>query len=464
MIDCIIWKRFASARPVRQPVTLCLAAIALLAALHLASFKAMAQEDREITDQSLLLAVVTELLLDEAVPAHYLDVEARDGIITLSGKVSNILARDRAVYLARSVKSVRSVIDRIAVTAVERSDANLREDVARSLAEDPATDSFEITVDAADGVITLIGTVDSRAEKQLAATVAKGVRGVREIRNDVAIEYREVRPDDEIAADIRRRMELDAYLDPMHVEMEVTGGEVKLAGTVGSAVEKQRAFENASVAGVTDVDISGLEVRLWAEETYEKKDIVTSPADAQVRQAVEDALRFDPRVTAFDIAVEADGGTVTLTGLVDNLKAKRAAEEDARNTAGVRRVRNYIRVRMQEPPEDEDIHARVQEALARDPILAGHDIDIQVHNQGVILDGTVDSYYQKYHAQDVAFRVVGVAAVDNNLDVTGEWEWKSDRDLKADIEDQLFWSAYVNDQKITVEVENGVVTRERKVR
>jgi osmotically-inducible protein OsmY len=43
-------------------------------------------------------------------------VNTRDGIVTLSGWVDNLLAKERAGQIAESVKGVRAVVNRIATT------------------------------------------------------------------------------------------------------------------------------------------------------------------------------------------------------------------------------------------------------------------------------------------------------------------------------------------------------------
>ncbi len=39
-----------------------------------------------------------------------------------------------------------------------------------------------------------------------------------------------------------------------------------------------------------------------------------------------------------------------------------------------------------------------------------------------------------------------------------EWAWKSDRQLKADVRNQLAWNPFVDEQNIEVSVEEGAVT------
>ena len=84
---------------------------------------------------------------------------------------------------------MRGVIDRITVTPVSRPDEDIRKDILTALLQDPATESYQVPVSVQDAVVTLTGSVGSYAEKQLAARIAKGVKGVKEVRNDVTINY-----------------------------------------------------------------------------------------------------------------------------------------------------------------------------------------------------------------------------------------------------------------------------------
>lgn len=85
------------------------------------------------------------------------------------------------------------------------------------------------------------------------------------------------------------------------------------------------------------------------------------------RGAVNDALLYDPRVNAFNIDPDIVGSTVTLRGKVDNLKAKRAAEQDVKNTVGVSYVENRLKVRLDTWPNDAKVAESIRNALLRDP-------------------------------------------------------------------------------------------------
>ena len=81
---------------------------------------------REIKDIDITLAIERQLQKDEGVPAHLIDVRTKDGIVTLSGPVENLLARERAPEIAATIKGVRSVINFIDVLSIIRSDAQIR--------------------------------------------------------------------------------------------------------------------------------------------------------------------------------------------------------------------------------------------------------------------------------------------------------------------------------------------------
>jgi hypothetical protein len=69
----------------------------------------------------------------------------------------------------------------------QRSDARLHEDICDRLTEHPAIDASEIEVEVQGCEVTLRGTVESRAVKHLAETMAETVPGVREIHNQLRV-------------------------------------------------------------------------------------------------------------------------------------------------------------------------------------------------------------------------------------------------------------------------------------
>ncbi len=440
---------------------------------------------QQLDDMDVENAVSTELLSHSSVPSYLIDVDSNNGIVTLSGSADNILIKQRAEKIAMAVKGVRGVVNNIEVDVPIRSDKALRSDVVDALLYDPATDSYELTVSVDNGVVTINGNVDSWQEKRLAAQVAKSVKGVKKINNEIDFHYDEDRSDYEIKTDIQSALKNDIRVDHALIEANVKNGKVNLDGTVGSATEKQQAKFLSWVAGVNKVDASDLEVKFWARDDNLRKDKYVEKSDEQIEQAVNDALWYDPRVSYFDIEVSVDDGIVDLMGTVDNLKAKQAAKETAKNIVSVLLVNNYIKVRP-EIPADEALEEDVRDALLRDPYVDRFEIDVTANNGKVYLYGNVDSYFEKYQAEDVATKVYGVVNVNNKLDVRTDqaydedyyhydyYDWNtfypsiytynyfdetlSDKQIKDNIESQLWWSPFVNEPEVNVSVDNGVAT------
>jgi osmotically-inducible protein OsmY len=413
-----------------------------------------------LDDMDITRAVESDLQTDPAVSANLIDVATFDGVVTLAGKVPNLLSKERATLVAESIKGVLSVVNTLKVTPRLRTDREIQRDIENALIADPAADSYKIGVTVDNGVATLMGTVESRAEKQLAGQAAKAVKGIKALNNDIEVNYVADRSDAEIQRDIEGRLEWNVYVDDILIDVGVTDGKVALSGIVGSAAEKTQAIQDVWVAGVRSVDATGLRVEWWTREEMLKKEPFEPKPDAEVKKAVEKALFYDPRVASTNVEVEVDIGQVTLSGVVDSLIAKRSAEMDTRHTAGVRWVKNLLKVRTAEPLPDSRLEEEIRRSLMRNDLLERYNFTISVVNQKAYLYGTVDSHYEKRQAEDVAAGIAGVNEVANYITVRQIWEWRSDSEIKADVEAELFWSPYVDSEDVTVTVEDGDVILE----
>jgi osmotically-inducible protein OsmY len=173
---------------------------------------------------------------------------------------------------------------------------------------------------------------------------------------------------------------------------------------------------------------------------------------------------------------------------VDNLKAKQAAAQTARLTVGVRQVINRIKVRPQTRYEDTALEERIRQSFQRDPVVDSLEITVDVQNGIAELFGSVETAFERTWAENLASRVNGIISVKNYLAVTGYFDpnlydpylddWysgdgpdyynppvtlKSDRSIKQAIENEFFWSPFVDGDDIDVQVENGRATLTGKV-
>lgn len=446
-----------------------------------------AQSKKILPDAAISAAVESELFADYSVPHDDIDVGTNAGVVTLTGTVNNLMARDHAQRLAQTVRGVRSVVNRIAVEPRgKRSDQQLRDDVIAAMAYDAATDSYELRVSVSDRVATLSGKVDSYAERDLAEKVARGVHGLRDVRNQISVQYKSSRPDPEIRADVLARLRWDAYVEHELISAKVAAGNVELSGKIGSEAERGRAYADAWVAGVRSVNADKLEVEPWLKSQRARK---PSPkvGDREIERAVSAALLYDPRVSSFNVAPSATGGVVTLRGNVDNLKAKRAALGDARATTGVSRVIDRIHVRLT-PKDDKTIAKNIRSAFERDPYVERFEVSVNVVDGTAYLNGTVDSSWEKMRADQLASVAAGVKSVRNNLTVYDDrsplvyeprvydhypydysWysytpgSWREDAEIQDEIKDELFWSPFVDADQVKVHVSDGVATLEGTV-
>lgn len=454
---------------------------------HAPPARAAPRDSKAMSDTAINAAVEAELFEDNAVPHNRIDVSTSQGIVTLTGRVTNLLARDQAQRLVQTVRGVRSVVNRIEVAPhAKATDEQLQKDVALALAYDPAADSYEVAVDVKAGTVTLNGKVNSFAERALAERVARSIAGVRDVQNKLTVQYAKPRSDLEIKADVEARLRWDAYVHHDLITVNVQNGNVALEGSVGSDAERSRAFMDAWVMGANKVDSSRLKVEPWAKTPSTRAGKAWDVTDAQIENALQAAFLYDPRVASYKVIADATERVVTLHGVVDNLRAKRAAMQDARATTGVTNVINRIRVRTPETKEDE-IAKSIRAAFERDPYVERYEILVSVNDGTAYLRGTVDSFFEKMRADQLAASAKGVAAVRNNLTVYDDrsplvyeprvydywpydYPWyrvrpglQSDGEIKAEIEDEMFWSPFVDAGQVQVKVDSGVATLQGKV-
>lgn len=438
-----------------------------------------------MSDEEITEAIENEIRYDPAISPDDVEVHTAEGVVTLTGTAENLLTRERTERVAETVKGVRSVVNLIQIEPSEyRSDTSIRDDVEDALLLDPATDSYEIRPSVRDGAVTLRGSVESWAERDLAEKVAMGVPGVTGIRDEISVEPEVVRNDTEIERDIEEVLRWDVLVDHALVEVDVKGGDVELRGVVGSAAERRQAALDAWVAGVRSVDDTDLTVARWARDEDLRADKYQAVSDSGIEDALELALLYDPRVLGSNISVSSEDGIVTLQGMVQDLRAWRAAGDVARNTVGVSMVKNQLRIEPPNPPSDNRIADNIQDALQRNPYVDADGILVTVIDGTATLSGSVQSDFERAQADDAASGVLGVVEVENLLEVTGPARpllydpyvstvnpqgltWyryepsrpgTADDVIEAAIEREFFWSPFVDGSDIVVTVEDGVAT------
>ena len=135
------------------------------------------------------------------------------------------------------------------------SNQELETAVKEELDFEPKVDAESVAVQAADGTVTLRGTVGSFFEKRAAQKAAEGVWGVVKVDNklEVHLLVGGRRDDAELRGDVLQALMLDAMV-PRSIDASVYESIVTLSGEVERAFERDEAIRVAgNVRGVVDV-------------------------------------------------------------------------------------------------------------------------------------------------------------------------------------------------------------------
>lgn len=174
-------------------------------------------------------------------------------------------------------------------------------------------------------------------------------------------------------------------------------------------------------------------------------------SDKDLREAVEDALDWEPIINAKRIGVSVKDGVATLAGHVDSFPQKREAEKVAGLVRGVKAVVCELEVSLPSPDErsDDEIARAAANAIAWNTLLPKDKIQVWVDNGRVTLEGTVDWQYQRRAADHSVRYLAGVKDVNNHIVVKAGIDRIA---VKTQIEAALLRNAQLDANNIRVEV------------
>jgi len=207
-------------------------------------------------------------------------------------------------------------------------DDDLWRHVAAELSWDPQVDSDAIEVSAADGTVTLRGTVATLRLKQAGGRAAARVRGVTRVANELRVQIpdRDRRDDEDLRGDVLEALMLDVSV-PMTVDAQARDGFVTLTGTAHWHYQREAAeLRTANVPGVAGIDN-------------------TISLAREAREAIRAAFRRDAAIEADGLSVDTSSdGLVILSGMVSSWAAHDHALAATWSAPGVIQVDDRIRV------------------------------------------------------------------------------------------------------------------------
>jgi osmotically-inducible protein OsmY len=215
-----------------------------------------------------------------------------------------------------------------------------------------------------------------------------------------------MRDSEELQRDVQNAIKWEPLLKAAEIGVTAKDGVVTLSGTVDSFFKKEEAEEAAkSVFGVKAV-VEKIQVHFGNSIQKNDNDIATE---------IINAYRLNWEVPTDLVKVRVENGWVTLEGELEWNYQKDAAKRVVRYLDGVIGVSNNITI--QSKSKDILEKSSIENALERNASLEDNDINVDVNGNKVTLKGTVSSWYQKDEAERVAWNAIGVANVNNELEV-----------------------------------------------
>ncbi len=180
-------------------------------------------------------------------------------------------------------------------------------------------------------------------------------------------------------------------------------------------------------------------------------------SNADLQKDVQDAIKWEPLLSAAQIGVTAKDGVVTLTGTVDSYAKKQEAENATKNVHGVTAVAEEIEVRFgnESKKDDTEIANAAVNALKWDWQVPNDKVKVKVQNGWITLDGELAWNYQREAAHNAVRWLTGVTGVSDNVTIKSETH---DAIEKKAVQDALTRNWSINDLDINVSVSGTKVT------
>lgn len=212
--------------------------LALLTVIMLGTTAATAQVNA-IKDGWLVMKVHSEFVNEDVLSGSNIDVDVKNGVVTLQGTVPNDAARARAMELARKNDGVKNVVDQLRIAPAHDNRAERAMDKTKDKSEraaDKAADKTARAADKAEDKLDKAGDKSANAAKKTGRAIDDGW-----IKSKIYAQY---------------LTEWNTVLDDSDIDIDVNNNFVTLNGTVKSTAARVKAVDIAKrtdgVKGVKD--------------------------------------------------------------------------------------------------------------------------------------------------------------------------------------------------------------------
>lgn len=175
-------------------------------------------------------------------------IRSKNGVVTLTGVVAEEAHKSLAQETVAGLPGVVSVDNKLEIKGsppTANSDAWLRNKVKITLLFHSSVSAGKTEVDVKDAVVTLRGTADSMAQKELATEYAMDVDGVKDVKNEMTIAatsrktrtVSEKMDDASITAQVKLTLLYHRSTSALNTSVSTTKGVVTLTGKAGNTAE-----------------------------------------------------------------------------------------------------------------------------------------------------------------------------------------------------------------------------------
>ncbi|MDR3716402.1 MAG: BON domain-containing protein [Puia sp.] len=220
-----------------------------------------------------------------------------------------------------------------------------------------------------------------------------------------------MRTDLQIQQDVIDQLKWEPVLNAASIGVAVKNGIVTLTGIVDTYFKKITAEDAAKkVAGVKAV---AEDIQVGVSPSFRK-------TDAEIAEAVLNALKWNTLIPDEKIKIAVENGVVTMEGELFWEYQRNAAAIAVGTLAGVKRVNNLITIKSDISVSPSDVRQKIFAAFQRSATIDSGRVSVEVIGKRVILSGKVRSLGEKEDAVYAAWSAPGVTAVENKLSVEEE--------------------------------------------
>lgn len=329
-----------------------------------------------VNDTRITTTIQSRYFASGDVKGHDIDVDTAGGVVTLTGKVENENARQQALQIARGVEGVTRVDDQLVImtdadrTAAARAKAPesrspgwITTKIQAQYYVNPGLKPWNIDVTtSADGMVTLSGEIESASDRAEAVKIATNTEGVTRVedrlhmKGDVAATTGSIERAGERAGEavsdawittkIQSRYFVDDEVKGRSINVDTRDGVVTLKGSVNSHSERNQALAIArNTEGVRDVQ-DQLSVTPETRGTVGQTMNTAGQRieDTWITTKIQSKYFASSEIKARKIDVDTRSGAVTINGAVGTSAAKELAVQLARETEGVTKVVDNLKV------------------------------------------------------------------------------------------------------------------------